>query len=498
MIDLVHDTRPHSVFSSEQARQLDTIAIEHQGIKGYKLMCRAGEAAFRLITECYPSANRILILAGGGNNAGDGYVLARLLHNADFQCAVIPVIPPDRLKGDALQAYEEYLSQGGELGKHDHQIPACDLLVDAIFGIGLDRPVKEPLSGVINQINQHPAPVLAIDIPSGLNADTGIPMNTAVCADTTLTFIGVKSGLLTGQAVDYAGQLFINDLQLDDQVFNQVSPLGRTLSDSMLGEYLPPRKASAHKNSFGHVLVIGGNVGFPNAATMAAMAAARSGAGLVSVITHPDSVCAIAASCTSLMVRGLRDPGDIGTLLKRADVIVLGPGLGKDAWARNFFARSIDLKKPMVVDADALNLLSHNPGQKDSWVLTPHPGEAARLLDCDKNEIENNRISSVRSLQEKYGGVVVLKGAGTLIQTPQHLSFCAYGNVSLATGGTGDVLSGIIGGLIAQGLTPSQAASCGVIIHGQAAENMSAHGTRGCLASDLLPEIYRLVNPCLT
>ena len=144
MIDLVHDTHPHSVFSSKQARQLDTIAIEHQGIKGYKLMCRAGEAAFRLITECYPSANRILILAGGGNNAGDGYVLARLLHNADFQCTVIPVIPPDRLKGDALQAYEEYLSQGGELGKHDHQLPACDLLVDAICGIGLDRPVKEP------------------------------------------------------------------------------------------------------------------------------------------------------------------------------------------------------------------------------------------------------------------------------------------------------------------------------------------------------------------
>ena len=496
MIEFVRDTHPHSVYSSQQARQLDTIAIEDQGIKGYTLMCRAGEAAFSLLTEKYSSARRILIVAGGGNNAGDGYVLARLLGAAGYSCSVIPVISPDSLKGDALQACKAYLSQGGELGDPTAPMPPADLLVDAIFGIGLDRPVEEPLLEVINQINRHGAPVLAIDIPSGLNSDTGIPMNTAVCADATLTFIGVKSGLLTGQAVDYTGQLYLHDLQLDNQVFDKVSPLGQSLSDSMLAKYLPPRRPSAHKNSFGHVLVIGGNVGFPNAASMAAIAAARSGAGLVSVITHPDSVSAIAASCTSLMVRGLHQPSDISRLLNLADVIVLGPGLGKDAWARRFFARAIDLKQPMIVDADALSLLSQNPGHKDNWVLTPHPGEAARLLGCAKSEIENNRIASVKALQEKYRGVVVLKGAGTLVQHPNQLNICPYGNASLATGGTGDVLSGIIGGLIAQGLTPQAAANCGVTLHGRAAENISIYGTRGCLAADLFPEIHRLVNPC--
>ena len=496
MIDLVRDTHPHSVYSSQQARQLDTIAIEHQGIKGYELMCRAGDAAFRLITANYPSAKRILILVGGGNNAGDGYVLARLLHNEEYQCTVIPMISPDKLKEDALLAFQEYVSQGGELGTYSNPLPACDLLVDAIFGIGLDRPLEEPMLSVINQINQHPAPTLSIDIPSGLNSDSGIPMDTAVYADSTLTFIGVKSGLLTGQAADYAGKVFINNLQLDDQVFNKVRPLGSTLSDLMLKEFLPPRKASAHKNSFGHVLIIGGNVGFPNAASMAAIAAARSGAGLISVITHPKSVDAIASSCTSLMVRGLYEPSDIGNLIHQSDVIVLGPGLGKNTWAKRFFAWAIDLNKPMVVDADALNLLSHNPGQKENWVLTPHPGEAARLLGCEKNEIENNRIAAVKSLEKKYQGVIVLKGAGTLIQNHEYLSFCTYGNASLATGGTGDVLSGVIGGLIAQHLTPMEAANCGTTIHGKAGENISLHGTRGCLASDLFPEIHRLVNPC--
>jgi NAD(P)H-hydrate epimerase len=321
-------------------------------------------------------------------------------------------------------------------------------------------------------------------------------MNTAVRADTTLTFIGIKSGLLTGQAVDYTGKVLLDDLQLDDRIFNEVSPLGKTLCTSMLKEYLPPRKASAHKNTFGHVLVVGGNVGYPNAASLSAMAAARTGAGLVSVVTHPDSVNAIAGSCSSLMVRGLHEPSDIGNLIKLADVIVLGPGLGQDAWARRFFARFIDLKKPMIVDADALNLLCNNPGHKDNWVLTPHPGEAARLLDCSKQAIENNRIAAVQALQEKYHGVIVLKGAGTLISYQEQLNFCTHGNASLATGGTGDVLSGIIGGLIAQGLSPLAAANCATTIHGKAAENMSVHGTRGLLASDLFPEIYKLVNPC--
>ena len=495
-MDFVQNSPPLSVYSSEQARQLDTIAIEQHGIKGYELMCRAGQAAYALITNKYPSARKILVVAGSGNNAGDGYVLARLLTSTEYSCAVVPVISPDKLKGDALQAYKDFTEQGGQLLDHNEELPHCDLIVDAIFGIGLSRDIEEPLAGVIAAINQHRAPVLALDIPSGLNSDTGKVMGVAVCADTTISFIGAKAGLLTGQACDYVGEVVVDNLDLSNDVFNQVTPLGNTLSEATHKELLPPRKASAHKNSFGHVLIVGGNVGYPNAAALAGIAAARAGAGLVSVVTHPDSISAVAASCTSLMVNGVHQPSDIGSLINLADVIVLGPGLGKDAWARRFFARFIEIQKPIVVDADALTLLSKNPGQSNHWILTPHPGEAARLLACDKNEIEANRVASVKAIQEKYRGVTVLKGAGTLTCDHQHIGFCMHGNVSLATGGTGDVLSGIIAGLMAQGLSPIDAANCGTTIHGLAAESISQHGTRGLLASDLFPELYRLVNPC--
>ncbi|MEM8843539.1 MAG: NAD(P)H-hydrate dehydratase [Pseudomonadota bacterium] len=494
-MDFVKNSPPLNVYSSQQARQLDTIAIEQQGIKGYELMCRAGQAAYNVITNKFPSARRILIIAGGGNNAGDGYVLARLLDSTEYNCAVIPIMSPDKLQGDALHACSEFLDQGGELYKHEGELPHCDLIVDAIFGIGLNRLIEGEVVNVITQINQHSAPTLALDIPSGLNSDTGIPMDISVCANTTITFIGLKSGLLTGQACDNTGEVIVHDLELPNTVFSQIEPIGNTLSPTTHKALLPRRKPSSHKNNFGHVLVIGGNIGYPNAAALAAIGAARSGAGLVSVVTHPDNVNAIASSCSSIMVRGIHQPSDMGNLINLADVIVLGPGLGKDAWARRFFARFIDIKKPVVVDADALTLLSHNPNQRDHWILTPHPGEAARLLACEKTEIEFNRLAAVKAIQEKYHGVIVLKGAGTLIYKDS-MGFCINGNAALATGGTGDVLAGIIGSFIAQGLTPIDAAECATTIHGLAAERISQFGTRGLLASDLFPELIKLVNPC--
>ena len=495
-MDFVQNSPPLSVYSSEQARQLDTIAIEQRGIKGYELMCRAGQAAYTLITNKFPSARKILVVAGGGNNAGDGYVLARLLTSTEFSCAVVPIISPDNLKSDALHAYKDFIEQGGVLLDSDDELPHCDLIVDAIFGIGLSREIEDPFASVISAINKQTAPVLALDIPSGLNSDTGKVMGVAVCADITISFIGAKSGLLTGQACEHSGDVVIDYLDLSNDIFDQVTPIGNTLSTSTHKGLLPARKAGAHKNSFGHVLIVGGNVGYPNAGALAGIAAARVGAGLVSIVTHPESVSAIAASCTSLMVSGVHQPSDFGNLINLADVIVLGPGLGKDAWARRFFARFIDIQKPIVVDADALTLLSKNPSQSNHWILTPHPGEAARLLACEKTEIELNRLEAVKAIQEKYHGIAVLKGAGTLTCDHQHIGFCLHGNVSLASGGTGDVLTGIIAGLMAQGLSPIDAVNCGVTLHGLAAENISHHGTRGLLASDLFPELYSLVNPC--
>ena len=310
----------------------------------------------------------------------------------------------------------------------------------------------------------------------------------------TITFIGLKSGLITGEAKKFTGNIAIDSLGLPNELFQESKKLGTSISNTLVNRLLPPRKQDSYKNNFGHVLVIGGNIGYPNAARLAGEAAARTGAGLVSVATHPDNIAAIASGCASLMVKGINETSDLSDLLRKADVIAIGPGLGQNKWAQKIFARVIEINKPIVVDADALHLLGNNASKCDHWVLTPHPGEAAKLLACSTKDIQLDRLSSALAIQEQYSGVTVLKGSGTLVCYEQEIYFCTSGNVSLATGGTGDVLTGIIAGLIAQGVGLLEAASAGTMIHGTAAELVSKNGTRGVLAQDLFPAIHKLVN----
>lgn len=493
-MNFINSRKQYPVYSRQQILDLESSAIEQHGIKSYELMQRAGKAAFMFIRQHYPKARRILVITGGGNNAGDGYILARLLHSADFECFTMPVVPITKLRGDAMRAQNDYAVHDGRDIDVSDSLPECDLIVDALLGTGLNREVENEFADIINAINRTPVPVLSIDIPSGLSAETGNPMGPAIYANNTLTFIGLKSGLISGESRNYCGKIEVDSLNLPEVVFEAVKPLGMTLSETLPMTLLPARKQDGYKNLYGHVLVIGGNDGYPNAARLAAEAAARTGAGLVSVASHPDNVAAIASGCGSLMVRGIHEPRDLADLMQKADVVLIGPGLGQDKWAQKLFARVLETRKPMVLDADALRLLGNNPGQCDHWILTPHPGEAAQLLACNTQEIELNRRSSALAIQEQYSGVAVLKGAGTLICHDQNLYFCTRGNVSLATGGSGDILAGMIASLAGQGLSLLDAANTGVMIHGIAAELISQQGTRGLLAEDLFPAIYKLIN----
>jgi NAD(P)H-hydrate epimerase len=378
-----------------------------------------------------------------------------------------------------------------------------DVIVDALFGTGLDRDIDGEVATVIEAVNACRAPVLAVDIPSGLHADTGRVLGHAVRAAATVSFIGLKQGLLTGQGPACCGSLVFDDLQLPADVYNGVPIAARRIDYAGLvaatDHPLCPRSRSAHKGDFGHVLVIGGDQGMAGAVRMAAEAAARVGAGLVSVATRPEHAVQVSAVRPELMVHGILSAAALTPLLARATAFALGPGLGQQDWGRDCLARVLDVAMaaalPLVVDADGLNLLARDPCRYDHWVLTPHPGEAARLLGIATAEVQADRFAAAQAIQQRYGGVCVLKGAGTLVQGAVDCWVCSDGNPGMAGGGMGDVLTGVIAGLLAQGLALVDAAMMAVCVHGHAADIVTREGERGMLAMDLMPVLRCLVNP---
>lgn len=488
---------PADIFSVESVRRLDRAAIEDAGISGYALMTRAAQAAFDAAVERYPEARRWQLLCGAGNNGGDGYVLARLASQHGIAVSVIALTPAEDLSGDASTACVDFAAEGGGYmpweGALDEE---AELLIDGMLGSGLDREVGGQYAEAVNAVNEHGADVVALDIPTGLHGDTGKVMGCAVEANLTVTFVGLKSGLFLGEAPDFVGELQFAGLDIPDEHRADVIPGMRRIDRSFLAESLPGRKRNAHKGDFGHVLLIGGGPGMPGAISLSGEAALRSGAGLVSVATHPSHAAQIVSSRPELMCHSVDDGEDLKPLLKRATVIAVGPGLGTDKWARSVFRMAIKRKLPLVIDADALNMLALISGKADYWILTPHPGEAARLLDVSTEEIQADRPKAVAALQEKYGGTVVLKGAGSLISSAEGPAWlCSAGNPGMAAPGMGDVLTGIIAGLLAQGLTAEAAAVAGVEVHARAGDAAAAQGERGMLATELLRELRAWVNP---
>lgn len=485
---------PAELYTAAQVRELDRLAIEQQGIPSLTLMERAGADALDALTGRYPGAGNLIVLCGGGNNAGDGYVLARLARQAGLEVRVVALVDPGRLKGDAAASAQKYLQTGNV--ETALALEGADIIVDALLGSGLNRPVEGSFAAAIELINAASATVFALDIPSGLNADTGVCLGSAVRADATITFIGLKRGMFTAEGPEFCGEILFSDLGAPAGIYAAMDTEARLIGHEEVMLNLRARARDAHKGRYGHVLVIGGDYGYQGAATLAGCAAARAGAGLVTVATRPEHARTIPLFRPELMTVAVDVPRDLDALLDRAGVVAIGPGLGQSDWAISLFARVLQTRLPLVVDADALNLLAHEHQYRENWVLTPHPGEAARMLGMTAGEIQSDRFAAAASLRAEFGGAVVLKGAGSLVACatgPVLLN--PTGNPGMAGGGMGDVLTGLIAGLVAQGIEPDTAAPAGVYLHGLAADHCAGEGERGMLAGDLLPVIRSLVNP---
>ncbi|MGP6456604.1 bifunctional ADP-dependent NAD(P)H-hydrate dehydratase/NAD(P)H-hydrate epimerase [Enterobacter ludwigii] len=486
---------PHSIWHADDLRHAEKEAADSLGITLYELMQRAGEAAFNVTRTAYPESSQWLILCGHGNNGGDGYVVARLAVAAGIHVTLLALESDKPLPEEASAAREAWLNAGGVIHATDIVWPEeIDVIIDGLLGTGLRSAPRDPVATLIARANAHSAPVVALDIPSGLMAQTGTTPGAVIQAAHTVAFIALKPGLLTGKARDVTGTLHHNALGLESWLAGQETHVSR-VDASLLAQWLPPRRPTSHKGDHGRLVIIGGDHGTAGAIRMTGEAALRCGAGLVRVLTRIENSAPIITARPELMVHELT-PQSLEESLEWADVVVIGPGLGQQAWGKQALQKVENFRKPMLWDADALNLLAINPDKRHNRILTPHPGEAARLLNCSVAEIESDRLLSARRLVKRYGGVAVLKGAGTVVASDEALGIVDAGNAGMASGGMGDVLSGIIGALLGQKLPLYDAACAGCVAHGVAADKLAArYGTRGMLATDLFCTLRRVVNP---
>lgn len=495
------DNLPQIAYAAEQVQQHEAEVASICGIAMFDLMKQAGQAVYQVIGDVYPNASRILIFTGAGNNAGDGYIVADLALMDNFQVTVVALKDPEYLKGDAKRAYELFSRHQQAPMSWNAFIKSSaadyDVIIDAILGTGFTGALKESLSEACAWANQqHSIPVVAVDVPTGVNANSSQVSEHAILADFTVSFIALKQGLLTGLAKEHVGQLLFAGLNIDRAFSNTIPTAVTFKSLPILQGAFAKRSLSAYKNQLGHVLCIGGNLGMAGAIRLSAEAALRSGAGLVSVVTHPENCAQVQQGRYELMVHGVVLPNEVSHLIAKASVIVIGPGLGQDEWSLALFKMVLnEASVPLVIDADGLNLLASQPSislPKGS-VLTPHQGEMKRLLNATKNNLSGDRFACVRTLANEYQAVALYKGPGTLVCEQDRININQTGSAALASAGMGDVLSGIIAGLIAQKMNAFDATQLAVAIHGAAAQNIEHLGARGLLASDLFPEIRRLV-----
>jgi NAD(P)H-hydrate epimerase len=487
---------PKNLYSAEQVRDLDRIAIEEYGISGYSLMKRAGQVIFDFLSREYADYSKIYVFTGIGNNGGDGYVVAKLAILGGFDVEVVQIKPKSILSGDSLQAQEDFKKIKGKINILDEMQEAENsLIVDALLGTGITRSVEGEFEQAIKKINSSKSPVISIDVPSGINSDTGYTMGCSVKADATVTFIGMKKGLLTSHAVDCCGKLIFDSLNLPSEIYEtHMNYNCESIDLSQYKSFLGKRASESHKKSYGHLVAIGGATGMQGAILLSGMAALRTGAGLVTIASSDETQLIEQLNYPELMVNSITDIKNLENILKKADVIAIGPGLGLTATAVNILSFVLETNLPLIIDADALKLLAKDSCKRKNWILTPHPGEASQLLGIKSSDIQKDRFESAKKIQKLYGGICVLKGSGTIVAAEQKLFICNQGNPGMATAGMGDVLTGIISALVCQGLPLEEAAKMGVCLHAEAGDLASKDGERGMIASDLLQCLRKLVN----
>lgn len=483
------------VFLAHEIKEHEGNAAKAGGCNLFNLMERAGQAAF--VSWNSFNAQQTLVLVGSGNNAGDGYITASLIKQADRHVVVCAVDENKELKGDAAKAQKRWIDAGGEICNFSVDMLAeCDVIIDALLGTGLKDMVRSHVATIIKAANESAKPILSIDVPSGINADTGHPLGIAIKATKTITFVGIKQGLTTATGKQYVGKLIFDDLAIGEKFIELASPSGTIINiNSFKG--LGPRAINSHKGSYGKLLCIGGNQGMTGAIRLTSEAALRAGAGMVRVYTHESAIMSVSFGRPELMVSS----NNLQQALEWASCAVIGPGLGQNEWAQNTFNKVIEYcthnNMPLVIDADALNLLAkhtllHLPKYS---ILTPHSSEASRLLNVTTAKIESDRFSHVQLCAKRYSAICVLKGAGTLISNGDSTWICEEGGPVLAVGGSGDVLTGIIGALVLQGIGCEEAACYGVTLHAKAGDiACEKAGERGMLPSDLFYIVRRLIN----
>lgn len=493
------------LYTAAETRALDRAAMD-AGIPGMVLMERAGEAAAAAVCRRWPdwSARRIAVLAGGGNNGGDGYVIARRLLQAGARVAVVAAADPGKLDGDAAEAASRWHGAGGETDRDAAGFDpgSVDLVVDALLGTGLASEVRSPYRELLESVAAAGVPVAAVDIPSGLSADTGRPLGAVAAAQLTITFVGRKRGLFTADGPACTGEVRFDDLGIPAHVRSAHPGSARLLDPDAVR--LPERPANSHKGDFGRILIAGGAAGMAGALAMAGWAALRAGAGWVVACAEGDARETAAGYRPELITGTWEADGELPRdQLERADVLAVGPGLGRSPAARKVLARALAAPVPLVVDADGLNLLAEEPelareaaARFAATVVTPHPGEAARLLGATTAEVQADRFAAAARIAEELAAVCCLKGAGTVIaggEGPPAVN--PTGNPGMAMGGQGDVLTGILAARLAQGDAPEAAAWRAVWAHGAAADRVAAgagpFGFTPTECADALPAVWK-------
>lgn len=465
------------------------------------LMEKAGLAAAKVVRDelLTSEKNKVLVLAGPGNNGGDAFVVARHLQKWWFKVTLVFTGVPTKLSGDAKNSMDAWIAAGGKILSDIPIRNDWNAIVDGLFGIGLSRDLESPYCELVNAINHMNLPVLALDIPSGLNSDNGRICGSAIYANITVTFIGLKPGLLTHQGTEYCGEIILRNLDIDTSVL--IKPQSWILDLTYVRKLLPPpRPANNHKGMFGSVGIIGGSVGMTGAALLAGTAALKLGSGRVYLSLITDRTLEIDPVQPELMFR----PPHALFKLDHLNCLVIGPGLGMSADAYFWLDCALKSTQSLVLDADALNLISAYPklantliNRKAHTVLTPHAAEAARILDISTTDAQNNRVETIKNLVERFSCYAVLKGAGSICMMPDGKYYInTSGNPGLSSAGTGDVLSGIIGALLAQGLIIENALLLAVYLHGAAADELLEQigGPVGITASEITDSARGLLN----
>ncbi len=520
-------SRPSSLYRADQVAELDQLVMQHQGISAQVLMKRAGRQAFECILTQWPGVSMLHIFCGAGNNGGDGYIVAALAKQRNINVSLWSLAPITADKPAAFAAYQYALDVGVECKTFDENAfidsqlmqTGTTVIVDALLGTGVRQASALPDAyvtavRVMNDAKQRNQwPLMALDVPTGVNPDTGEVTSVAIEADVTISFIGQKQGLFTSSGREHSGRRLYSDLEVEHEWLHLVNPSVNIIELETSLEVLPERRLNSHKNHCGHVLVVGGDQGvsysYGGAPIMAAQMALRAGAGLVSLAMRAKHYVSAALARQPELMAAVIDNGQaLLPVLGRASTIVIGPGLGRSAWSEQLLYQTLNdenaAHKPMVIDADALHLLSQDqfaslssvPLKERQWILTPHPGEAASLLNTSIEQVQSNRFEAARAIGEKYGGAVILKGAGTVVATSTGaLWLCDAGNSGMASGGMGDVLSGLLGALLAQGMAVDDAALLGTVMHSTAADMaVETTGRAGLLATDLIPYVQQIMD----